>query len=411
MTHPRRPRLRVLAASAAALVLVLAPALPAAAAPVVEEVPGGLLASSIVEYEGLLYLGSDSGLRSFDGTTFTPVPGSPDHARDFVEYLGDLWMIGGDPTAGQASLWRFDGAAITQVEPFALNPVVIGGLLYLELGDALGDWVVASHDGVTTTPAPGSPTDVSSLVAGPNGEIVYTSGSPRKLWTFDGVATHAEVPHAGAPVDVRDPVNLPGALAFSAEENPGDDLAAYTWDGSAFTKLGVSGGGAIEPGCFVEEAGTLYYAADDGTARMFSATPGLAGSETAVTPTIPSGCPRYVATDGTFYLQALGAAGADPTLHTWDGATLVQLDAVGAFPKDFVEYGGKLYFIAQPVSETPALFVLEDVATTPTAPVAPTPPTLPPTGDEVSPLAIGLGALLVVGGAGILLVVARRRRA
>lgn len=404
-TSRRRSFPRVLAAAAAVLTLSLAPALPAHAAPVVSEVPGGFLVGSLVEYQGLLYGGSETGLQSFDGTTFATIPGAPESPRDFVEHLGDLWFVGGDLTGPTPTLWRFDGTTPTQVEPLARNPVLIGGLLYFELGDGLGGWVLASTDGTTTSPAPASPTDVSSLAAGPNGEIVYTSGSPRMLWTFDGTATHAPVMHAGAPSDV-DGVNLlagAGALAFAAAENPGDDETAYLWDGTAFTKLGASGGGAIDPGCFLLHAGVIHYGANDGTRRMFSATPGVAGSELPVTPTIPAGCPRFVATDGTFYVQAQGTGG-DPTLHTWDGTTLTELDSVGDFPDDFVEYGGKLYFTAQPISETPALFVLEDVTTTPTA------PTLPPTGGEVSPGVVVIAAALLLGGAGILLLARRRRR-
>lgn len=370
----------------------------------VSEVPGGFLVSSLVEYQGLLYGGSETGLQSFDGTTFATIPGAPESPRDFVEYLGDLWFVGGDLTGPTPTLWRFDGTAPTQVEPLARNPVLIGGLLYVELGDGLGGWVLASTDGIATTPAPASPTDVSSLAAGPNGEIVYTSGSPRMLWTFDGTATHAQVMHAGAPVDVYGTTSLPGALLFGAEESPGDDDTAYMWDGAAFTKLGASGGGAIDPACFVLDSGVLFYGANDGARRLFSATPGVAASEVATTPNAPQGCPRHIATDGTFYLQAQGAGG-NPTLHTWDGTTLTQLDTVGDFPTDFVEYDGKLYFTAQPISETPALFVLEDVTTSPAA------PTLPPTGGEVSPVLLALAAALVLGGAAILVVRGVRRRA
>jgi hypothetical protein len=404
-TSRRRSFPRVLAAAAAVLTLSLAPALPAHAAPVVSEVPGGFLVSSLVEYQGLLYGGSEAGLQSFDGTTFATIPGAPESPRDFVEYLGDLWFVGGDLTGATPTLWRFDGTTPTQVEPLARNPVLVGGLLYVELGDGVGGWVLASTDGTTMTPTPASPTDVSSLAAGPNGEVVYTSGSPRMLWTFDGTATHAQVMHAGAPLDVYGTMSLPGALLFGAQENAGDDDTAYMWDGAVFTKLGASGGGAIDPGCFVLDSGVLFYSANDGARRMFSATPGVAASEVATTPNAPQGCPRYIATDGTFYLQALGVGGGDPTLHTWDGTTLTELDTVGDFPTDFVEYNGKLYFTAQPISETPALFVLEDVTTTPTGPL------LPPTGGEVSPALLVVAGALVLGGVGILAVRGVRRRA
>ena len=400
MTTPRRhPFPRVLAVVAAAVALALAPALPAQAAPVVTEVPGGEYVYSLGEYDGLLYLGSESGLQSYDGTTFTTIPGAPESPRHFVEYLGDLWMVGGPLTGPERSLWRFDGTTIVQVEALAFDPVVIDGLLYFALGDSgTGLWTMASHDGTATT-SYGGP-DIGELAAGPNGEIVFTASTPVSLWVFDGISTFSEVIDPGAPEDVYGLELVGGVLAFGARETPGDDATAYTWSGSAFTKLGATGGGAADPDCFLVDGGVLYYSANDGVRGMFSATPGVAASEAAVSG-VPNGCPRYVATDGTFYLQAQGTGG-EPTLHTWDGTTLTELDSVGDFPTNFVEYGGKLYFSAQPVSETPGLFVLEDVTT-------PTGPTLPPTGAEVSPLLIALAALLVLGGAAAL-VIARRRR-
>jgi LPXTG-motif cell wall-anchored protein len=402
---PRRPLPRLLAAAVAALALSLVPALPASAAPVVSEVPDGIFIGAIIEYDGLLYTGDGVNLRTFDGTTFTTVPGAPSAPQAFVEYLGDLWMLAGstsDPT-----LWQFDGTTFTEWVDAAGQPVVIGGRLYfvavdpVTSGRSLG-WI----DGTTMTIPPASPSNVSEIALGPTGGVVFTATTARTLWTFDGSATFTELPAPAAPVDVNELTLIGSRLFLDGEETAGGDNTAFTWDGTAFTKLGASGGGAKDSGCFLEYAGALYYGADDGTRRMFTADPAVAGSETAVVPSIPGGCPRYVATDGTFYLQAQGT-GANPTLHTWDGTTLTELDSVGSGPSDFVEYGGKIYFVAQPVSETPALFVLEDV----TAPVVPAAPTLPNTGATVSWWLIGVAALLVGGGVGILAFRGRRRRA
>ncbi len=406
MTNPpRRPLSRLLAAAVAALALSLVPVLPASAAPVVSEVPDGIFIGAIIEYDGLLYTGDGVNLRTFDGSTFTTVPGAPSAPEAFVEYLGDLWMLAG--STGDLSLWRFDGTTFTDFGSAAGQPVVLGGRLYFIAIDPLTfERVVAWTDGSTTTIVPASPTNVGEIALGPTGELVFTATTARTLWTFDGTATFTERAAPAAPVDISELTLLGSRILFDGEQTAGDDSTAFAWDGTAFTKLGASGGGAKDSGCFREYAGTLYYGADDGTRRMFTADPAVAGSETAVVPAIPGGCPRYVATDGTFYLQAQGTGG-NPTLHTWDGTTLTELDSVGDFPSDFVEYGGKIYFVAQPVSETPALFVLEDV----TPPVVPAAPTLPNTGATVSWWLIGVAALLVGGGVGILAFRGRRRRA
>jgi hypothetical protein len=406
VTDPRRRTFpRVLTTAVAVLALSLAPALPASAAPVVSEVPDGVFVDAIIEYDGLLYTGDGVNLRTFDGTTFTTVPGAPSAPHNFVEYLGDLWMLAG--STSDPSLWRFDGTTFTEIAPVTGQPVVIGGRLYLITVDpGTGDRFLAFHDGTALTSPPSSPNDVGEIAAGPAGVVVLTASADRTLWTFDGTSTFAEVPHAGAPVNADSLTTVSGRLLFEGQETAGDDDTAYAWDGAAFTKLGASGGGAVDPGCFFDYDGALYYAANDGTRRLFTANPTTAGSEAAVTPSIPSGCLRFLAADGTLYLQAQGTGG-NATLHTWDGTTLTELDSVGDFPGDFVEYGDKIYFVAQPTSETPALFVLEDVVT----PTTPTVPTLPPTGDEVSPVLFVLAAALVLGGVGVLVARGSRRRA
>jgi LPXTG-motif cell wall-anchored protein len=393
---------RAVAAALAAGALILGSALPAHAAPVVSEVAGGELISSLVEYQGLLYLGSEAGLQSYDGTTFTVIPGAPESPRNFVEYLGDLWMIGGDVTTpGDAVLWRFDGTTFTSIYPASGQPFVSGGLLYhVGLDPVLGERHLVWQDGVATVfPPPGDPADVSEVAAGPNGEIVLTAGATRSLLVFDPVAT-TFTPVAGSPVNVDQLSTVGGALVFDGQVTAGDPDTAYSWDGTTVTSLGA----AEDPICFVADGGALYYGADDGATRLFSAIPGVAASEAVVSPDVPMGCPRYVATDGTFYLQAQGTGG-NPTLHTWDGATLTELDSVGDFPRGLTEYGGKIYFTAQPISETPALFVLEDVTPTPAA------PTLPDTGGQVSWWLLAVAALLLAGGAGILVAEGSRRRA
>lgn len=398
----RRPFARAAVTALAVAALVLGASAPAQAAPVVSEVPDGIFIDSIIEYDGLLYTGDGIRLRTFDGTTFTTVAGAPSAPHNFVEYLGDLWMLAG--STSDPSLWRFDGTTFTEIGPAVGQPVVIAGRLYfISVDPGTGDRFLAWTDGAAVTIPPGSPDDVGEIALGPTGGVVLTATVTRILLTFDGVATFAAVPHAGAPTDIDGVRTLGGRLFFDGQEAGSPDGTAYTWDGAAFTKLGVPGGGATDAGCFLEYAGALYYGANDGARRMFTADPAVAGSEAAVVPTIPAGCPRYVATDGTFYLQAQGTGG-DATLHTWDGTTLTELDSVGDFPGDFVEYGGKIYFVAQPVSETPALFVLEDVTSTPTA------PTLPATGAQVSWWLIAVAALLVGGGVGILAFRGRRRR-
>ena len=393
--------MRALAAGLGAVALVLGSALPAHAAPVVSEVPGGELVASLTEYQGLLYLGSEAGLQSYDGTTFTTIPGAPESPRDFVEYLGDLWMVGGPVTTpALASVWRFDGTTVTQYEVFGRSPVVVGADLYFILGNALGDSFLARTDGTTTTVDAGSPSNVVRIARDPNGTIALVAGASRTLWTYDG-ATFVEEVLPGAPVNVDQLQTLAGAVVFDGQAILGDPDAAYTFDGTAIARLGAAVGAATDVGCFLENGGALYYGGNDGTRRMFSAVAAVAATEAPVTPTVPAGCPRYVATDGTFYLQAQGTGG-NPTLHTWDGTTLTELDSVGDFPNGLLEYGGKIYFTGQPITETPALFVLADVATTPTA------PTLPDTGGQVSWWLLAVAAMLLAGGAGILVVQGRR---
>lgn len=393
--------MRALATALAAAALVLGTTLPAHADPVVSQVTGGELVASITEYQGLLYLGSEAGLQSYDGTTFTTIAGAPESPRDFVEYLGDLWMVGGPlttPTA--ASLWRFDGTTITQYALYGRNPVVIGADLYFIAGTPLGDTFLGRTDGTTTTVDPGSPDDVVRIARDPNGLIALVADPERTFWTYDG-ATFVERTLPGTLENVDQLQTLAGAVVFDGQVTAGADDTAYTWDGSATAKLGV----ADDVGCFLEDAGLLYYLGDDGTSRMFSATVGSAASESAVTPTIPAGCPRYIGSDGTFYLQAKVTPAANPTLHIWDGATLTELSSDADFPVQFIEYNGKIYFSAQPISETPQLFVLEDIT-----PAAPTGPLLPPTGGEISWWLIPVAALLVLGGAGVLVVRGIRRR-
>ncbi|WP_395639694.1 LPXTG cell wall anchor domain-containing protein [Pseudolysinimonas sp.] len=393
----RRPFVRALTAAVAVGALVFGSALPAHAAPVVSEVAGGELVASLTEYGGLLYLGSENGLQSFDGTTFTTIPGAPESPRDFVEYLGDLWMVGGPVTnADAAELWRFDGTTLSQYTADGRDPVVVGGTLYF-LSGAVGSELLTRTDGTTTVVEAGPPTDVKEIALAPTGDVALTVGTARVLWTFDGTA-FTQVVQAGAPVNVDGLRTLSGVLAFDGQATAGDDDTAYTWDGTAFSQLGT----ADLVGCFVEDAGTLYYVGNDGSSRMFSATVSVAASEAPVTPTIPSGCPQFVASDGTLYLRAQGTGG-NPTLHTWDGTTLTELDSVGDFPTGLVEYGGKIYFSAQATTETPSLFVLEDVTSTPTA------PTLPATGAQVSWWLLAVAAVLLAGGAGILVVRGRRR--
>lgn len=389
--------MRALATALAAGALVLGSSLPAHADPVVSQVVGGELVASITEYNGLLYLGSEAGLQSYDGTTFTTIPGSPESPRDFVEYLGDLWMIGGPVTdADAAELWRFDGTSISQYAADGRDPVVVGSMLYF-LSGTVGSELLTHTDGTTTVVEAGPPIDVKEIALAPTGDVALTVGASRLLWTFDGT-TFTQVLPVGAPVNVDGLRTLSGVLAFDGQATAGDDDTAYTWDGTAFTQLGT----ADLASCFVEDAGTLYYVGNDGTSRMFSATVSVAASEAPVTPTIPSGCPQYVASDGTFYLRAQGTGG-NPTLHTWDGTTLTELDSVGDIPTGLIEYVGKIYFSAQATSETPSLFVLEDVTSTPTA------PTLPATGAQVSWWLLAVAALLLAGGAGILVVQGRRR--
>ena len=394
----RRPFVRALATALAVGALVLGSSLPAHADPVVSQVVGGELVASITEYNGLLYLGSEAGLQSYDGTTFTTIPGAPESPRDFVEYLGELWMVGGPVTTpADASLWRFDGTMITQYEVFGRSPVIVGADLYFILGNALGDGFLARTDGTTTTVDAGSPIDVVRIARDPNGLIALVAGPARTLWTYDG-ATFVEELLPGAPVNVDQLQTLAGTVVSDGQAILGDPDAAYTFDGAAFARLGP----ATDVGCFLENGGALYYGGNDGTRRMFSAIAGVAATEAPITPTLPAGCPRYVATDGTFYLQAQGTGG-NPTLHTWDGTTLTELDSVGDFPVGLIEYGGKIYFSGQALTETPQLFVLEDIT-----PAAPAGPLLPPTGAQVSWWLLAVAAALLAGGVGILVVQWRR---
>lgn len=412
MTHPRRRSIaRVVASAAASLALALGVALPASASSVATLVPGSVGFQQIVAWNGLLYGGTDQGLSAFDGTTMTLVPGSPTSPSEFVEYDGDLWMIAQETGGGDNSLWRYDGSVFEEFVAGAalLQPPVVApdGLLYLvtaaEVAPGVFDTFLTSTDGTQagTFAVPASPNDVGVIALDPNGFLVLTAGADETLWTYDGVAVFAAVTLGGDPVQIPALWTLPasGVVAFPGEETatPGTTYA-YVWDGATVQRYGS----ATSPWGFVEYLGAVYYVANDGGERLMSATPSVAGSEAAVTPSIPGGYPDRVL-GGVLYLSAENAAG-DNTPHTFDGTTLTELTPAVRGGWSFTEYGGDLYFLAQIASETPGLWRLDESSGVPAA------PTLPPTGFEVSPLLIAVAAVLVVGGA-VILVVARHRRA
>jgi hypothetical protein len=430
---------RAFAAVLAATVIsgaALLGAAPASAAITVPAPVAGAPASTsgYTEFNGLLYLSGVapgeiySTLFSFDGTTFTQIPGSPVGIGELHVLGGQLLVEAIDDINAQPSynyrLFTYDGSTITQVPGALTTPndfVSIGDVAYFQASVA-DLWQVWQYDGTSTSVVAGTDVDPAQLSTY-NGKLYFrgdtdpTPATSETLFSYDpATPLVAAAPVSGAPAGATELVAYNGLAYYGAAGT------LYSFDGtSAFTPITIAP--ATDPYGLTVFDGALYFTAGDGgDTNVYSYAAGVTTKVPgAITETL-----RYVEYDGGLYY--LGFADGTPTMNVIrDGAVSV-VPGSPEYTFGMTVFDGKLYFAGDTADASSVMYVLESTADPePTDPgpsnpgpstvvpddiVEPTTagPTLAATGSD--PWLPGLVALaLLAAGAAVVVVGARVRRA
>jgi hypothetical protein len=400
-TRARRAALFIGLAALTGVVIGASPANAAAGPPV--PVPGAPASTSAyTEFNGLLYLSGVaeadiySSLFSFDGTTFTQIPGSPVGPTQF-HVLGDELVfeavvdINALPSYAYG-LFVYDGTTITQVPgPFETpnDFVSIGSTVYFQatVGGEVQLW---QYDGTAASAVPGGAVDPRRLSTY-NGKLYFagdTDPSPTEAFTLFSYdpATPAVAAAAvlGAPADPGELVPYDGLAYLGA---PG---GLYTFDGAAtFAPVGIAP--ATGPYGLTVFDGALYFTAGDGSdTNVFF----FIGGVTTKVPGAVTETLRYTEFNGSLYY--LGFANGLPLMNVISGGQTSVVPGSPQYTFGMTVYGGKLYFSGDSDVLSNIMFVYEG------------PAALPATGAD--PRTAGLVALVLLL-AGSAFAAVRTRRA
>lgn len=399
---------RGLAATLASL-LVLAGALvgaaPANAATSVSTVAGAPDSPfDYVEYDGLLYFAAIaegdiySSLFSYDGTTFTSIPGSPTGINGLTVFGGKLVISAVDDIDNPPFdyvLSTYDGSTFAPVAGGFVSPndfVEAGGVLFFQ-ADVAGTWGVWQFDGTTASAVPGAAGTSPSALSEFGGKLYFngdadpTPGESCTLFSYDPAGVSPAAPVAGAPFEPGPLVAFDGLAYFGAA------AGMFTFDGvSTFTPVQVAP--AEAPFGLTVFDGALYFSSYDGTDYVpfvysngvTTRVPGGIGTETS----------DYAEYNGALYF--LGFSGGDVVLAVIQGGVATVVPGAPTYAFDFVTFQGKLYFSAD-LGDARAMYVLETSAD----------PTLASTGTDLRMPALIAFALLLLGAAALLATRTRTR--
>jgi hypothetical protein len=405
VTHSLRRTLASATIVVAALASALAGAVPAQAtttAPVlVAGAPTNPLA--FTEYNGLLYFAAIaegdaySSLFSYDGSTFTSIPGSPQGVNALVVYNGELIVTAVDDINNppfDSVMFSYDGSTFTQIPGGFVSPndyVEAGGVLFFQ-ADVSGSWGVWQFDGTTTSPVSGAAGVSPSYLSEYNGILYFngdadpTPGEAYTLFSYDPAGVSPAAAVTGAPAEPSELVAFDGLAYF------GTDSGIYSFDGvSTFTAINTAP--AVSVGALTVFDGALYFSGSDG---VDSTTYVYSGGVTTVVPGgIPTETVRYVEFDGALYF--LGFDDSVPAVCFIQSGTASCMHGSPQYAFYFTVFQGKLYFTADvPDEDRGGMYVITAAA-------------LASTGTDV--LAPGLLALALLAIGATTLVATRARRA
>jgi LPXTG-motif cell wall-anchored protein len=220
-------------------------------------------------YDGVNYYG-----HTYDGATFTQIPGTQTNPEEFTPYAGDLFFSAYNNDDSKYSLYRWDGTVAVPAVPVGSpddpnSLTVMGPNLFFaaDSGVLPGDPdVLWATDGATfeeTSP----PQDVFGLavIDGPTLVLTGDQGGASAIYTSDGMSPPVLVP--GSPSNAYGATQL-GDLVYLSASNGGDNVA-WIWDGDAtFTPLP---GSPSFPESFLEFSGTVYFSGYvDGTYALYA---------------------------------------------------------------------------------------------------------------------------------------------
>jgi hypothetical protein len=384
--------------------------------------------SGFTEFNGLMYLSgvapgeNYSTLFSFDGTTFTQIPGSPVGVSEMHVLGGQLVFEAIEDINALPSysyrLFTFDGSAITQVPGVLTTPndfVSIGDVAYFQASVA-DVWQVWQYDGTTASVVAGSDVEPSHL-SSYNGKLYFegdtdpTPATSNTLFSYDPATPLAPAaPVPGAPADATELVSYNGLAYYGA----GGTL--YSYDGDlAFTPISIAP--AADPFGLTVFDGALYFTASEGNdTNVYSYAAGVTAKiPGAVTETL-----KYVEYDGGLYY--LGFADGLPTMNVIQNGAVSVVPGSPQYTFGMTVFDGKLYFSGDTADASSVMYVLESTAD----PVPATPePTVVPPADVIVPADVdptlaatgsdpwmpGLIALALLAAGAAVVVVARVRRA
>ena len=414
ISSARRTLATVLAGFAVAAVALTGVA-PATAASVPPTPVVGAPASTGAYYvhNGALYLSGVaegeiySTLFSFDGSTFTQVPGSPIGPGEFHTLGDDLIFeaivdINALPSYSYG-LFTYDGTNITQVPGAFTTPndfVSVGSVAYFQatVADQVQLW---QYDGTTASPVAGGAVEPRYLSTYNDkvyfeGDTDPSAGEARTLFSYDPANPGTPAaPVAGAPVGASQLVAYDGLAYFGAEG------ALYAFDGAA-TFAPVNIDPATSASALTVFDGAIYFSG--GTSGFGNVFAYKAGATTAV-PGAVTETLSYVEYNGKLYY--LGFANDEPLMNVISAGEVSVVAGSPEYTFNMTVFQGKLYFTGDTADESNIMFVLE---TDPPAP-APTPgtaPVLAATGVDLGMPGLAALGLLLVGAATVVVVRARR---
>ncbi|NYF09888.1 hypothetical protein HDC94_001044 [Leifsonia sp. AK011] len=358
---------------------------------------GQLFLSGVAE--GDIY----SSLFSFNGTTFTQVPGSPVGPTQF-HTLGDELIfeaivdISAVPYA--YGLFTYDGTTITQVPGPFESPndfVSTGGVAYFQatVGGVAELW---QYDGSAASPVAGG-TVGPRYLSTYNGKLYFegdtdpTPGEARTLFSYDPETPGTPAaPVAGAPVGASELVAYDGLAYFGA------DGSFYSFDGaSTFTVVDLMP--AASASALTVFDGALYFTGGtSGFGNVFS----FKGGTVTEVPGAVTETGRYTEYNGSLYY--LGFANDLPVMNLITAGQVSVLEGSPQYTFNMTVFQGKLYFSGDTDDASNVMYVYE---TEPPSP-APAGPALASTGLDSGMPALGALVLLLAGASVVLLARARR---
>lgn len=294
-----------------------------------------------------------------------PIGSSP---YQMVEYAGELYFAGIDPSAG-AELLKFDGSTISLVEdirPGGLNSqpnfiTEMNGVLYFAANDGTNGTELYVYNGSNASLVgninPGAFHAYPSYLTVVNDVLYFAAddgSSGVELWSYDGI-TLSQVADINPGAASSNPTELFGigtTLYFSAD-NGSQGVELHKWDGSALTSYDLNpGAGSSNPQFFYDWNGTLIFSADNGASGMeLWETDGTTPTMTEIQPGGANGNPiDFVAFQGALYFRAATIANGSE-LYRYDGSAVGMVADIlpggfHGFPDNLTVFGNQLIFSA-----------------------------------------------------------------